>query len=116
MAIGAGGSVTIASGATLTSHTIVDVGSAVSGTLTPGTLAVHGTLDGAFLDVIDGNARIAGTGAHVALIYDGYSGEVSNGSLTISGGGTLDTGPDSLSNNYSSLEIGASAGDGLGLA
>ena len=112
MAIGGGGSVTIASDATLTSHYIIDVGSAVGGTLTAGALTVHGTLDGAFLDVIDGTAKIAGAGAHVALIYDGYSGEVSNGSLTISAGGTLDAGADSLGNNYSSLEIGAAAGDG----
>ena len=112
MAIGGGGSVTISSSATLNSHYIIYVGSVVAGSLTAGALLGHGTLDGAFLDVIDGTAKIAGTGAHVALIYDGFSGEVSDGTLTISGGGTLDTGPDSLSNNYSSLEIGAATGDG----
>ena len=113
MAIGSGGSVTVAASATLTSHYIIDVGSVVAGSLTAGALTVHGTIDGAFLDVIDGAAKISGPGAHVALIYDGYSGEVSDGSLTISAGGTLDTGPDSLNNNYSSLEIGAATGDGL---
>lgn len=112
LAIGRNGSVTIAAGATITSHYSIDVGSVVAGALTAGNLVVQGTLDGAFLDVIDGSASVSGAGAHVALIYDGYSGVVADGSLTISAGGTYDVGPDSLANNYSALNIGGGTGDG----
>ncbi len=112
LAVGGGGSVTLSAGATLTSHDIIDVGRNAGGALTGGSMTVHGVLDGAFFDVIDGRATIAGRGAHVALLYDGYSASISDGSLAIMGGGTLDAGPDSLGNQYSELSIGGGSADG----
>ena len=113
LTIGRGGSVTVAADATIDAQNTVEVGSVVQGSLTAGTIAVAGTLDASILDVRDGQASIAGNGAHVALLTGGYFALVAGGTLAISAGGTLDAGPGSLDNQYSSLAIGNAQQDGL---
>ena len=110
LAIGRGGSVTIALGATIDAQNTINVGSVVAGSLTAGSVAVAGTLDASILDVADGTVQDTG---HIALLTGGYTAVVAGGTLAVSAGGTLDAGANSLQNQYSSLDVGANGGDGV---
>ena len=110
LAISRNGSVTVARDAALTAQNFIQVGASASGTLTPGRLAVLGSLSGTFLSVEAGSVLVSGAAAH-AVFNQGVVNV--GGTLTVAAGAGLDGGPDTLSTFYSNLYVGTSYGAGV---